>query len=70
MNKVIAHELEILGSHGMQAHRYDALFALIETGKLMPARLIGRTITLEQSIDALVNMDKFEVAGVTVVTEF
>ena len=70
MSKVIAHELEILGSHGMQAHRYDALFAMIEAGKLAPEKLIRRTITLEQSIDALVNMDKFEVAGVTVVTEF
>ncbi len=70
MSKVIAHELEILGSHGMQAHRYDALFAMIEAGKLKPEKLIGRTITLEQSIDALVNMNKFEVAGVTVVTEF
>ena len=70
MSKVIAHELEILGSHGMQAHRYDALFAMIEAGKLSPEKLIGRTITLEQSIDALVNMDKFGGAGVTVVTEF
>jgi len=70
MSKVIAHELEILGSHGIQAHRYDALFTMIETGKLAPEKLIGRTITLEQSIDALINMDKFEVAGVTVVTEF
>ena len=70
MSKVIAHELEILGSHGMQAHRYDALFAMIEAGKLAPEKLIGRTITLEQSINALVNMDKFQGAGVTVVTEF
>ncbi len=70
MSTVIAHELEILGSHGMQAHRYDALFAMIEAGKLAPEKLIGRIITLEQSIDALVNMDKFEGAGVTVVTEF
>ena len=70
MSKVIAHELEILGSHGMQAHRYDGLFAMIEAGKLKPEKLIGRTITLEESIDALVKMDKFEVAGVTVVTEF
>jgi alcohol dehydrogenase len=70
MSKVIAHELEILGSHGMQAHRYDALFAMIEAGKLKPEKLIGRTITLAQSIDALVKMDQFEVAGVTVVTEF
>ena len=70
MSKVIAHELEILGSHGMQAHRYGALLAMIEAGDLAPEKLIGRTITLAQSIDALVNMDKFEVAGVTVVTEF
>ena len=70
MSKVIAYELEILGSHGMPAHRYDALFAMIEAGKLSPEKLIGRTITLEQSIDALVNMDKFAGAGVTVITEF
>lgn len=70
MSKVIAHELEILGSHGMQAHRYDALFAMIETGKLKPEKLIGREITLEESIEALVKMDQFEAAGVTVVTRF
>jgi len=70
MSKVIAHELEILGSHGMQAHRYDAMFAMMKSGKLAPEKLIGRTINLEQSIDVLINMDKFEVAGVTVVTEF
>jgi hypothetical protein len=38
--------------------------------KLTPEKLISRTITLEQSIDALVNMDTFEVSGVTVVIEF
>jgi alcohol dehydrogenase len=70
MSKVIANELEILGSHGMQAHRYDAMFAMMASGKLLPHKLIGRTISLEQSIDALMNMDKFETAGVTVVTEF
>ncbi|KJV25812.1 alcohol dehydrogenase [Aquitalea magnusonii] len=70
MSKVIAHELEILGSHGMQAHRYDAMFAMMAAGKLAPEQLIGRTISLEQSIEVLMNMDRFEVAGVTVVTEF
>lgn len=70
MSQVIAHELEILGSHGMQAFRYEPMMAMMASGKLQPEKLIGRTISLEQSIDALVNMDKFEVAGVTVVTEF
>jgi alcohol dehydrogenase len=70
MSKVIANELEILGSHGMQAHRYDAMLAMIQAGKLAPEKLVGKRISLEQSIDALVNIDKFETAGVTVVTEF
>ena len=70
MGKVIALELEIFGSHGMQAHRYDAMLAMIQSGKLSPEKLIGKTISLEQSIDALMNMDKFEATGVTVVTKF
>lgn len=70
MSKVIANELEILGSHGMQAHRYGAMLAMIQSGKLAPEKLIGRRITLEESVQALVNMDKFEGVGVTVVTEF
>ena len=70
MGRVIGHELEILGSHGMQAHRYGAMMAMIEAGTLKPELLVGQTITLEQSIDALMGMDRFEGAGVTVVTEF
>ncbi|MEO0406557.1 MAG: zinc-dependent alcohol dehydrogenase family protein [Cyanobacteria bacterium P01_A01_bin.135] len=70
MDRVIAYELEILGSHGMQAHRYDDMLAMIEAGKLQPQKLIGKTITLEESIAALVNMDTFQALGVTVVTEF
>jgi alcohol dehydrogenase len=69
MARVIARELEILGSHGMAAHRYDAMLAMIESGKLAPGKLVGRTITLEQSIEALMAMDRFEGAGVTVVTK-
>jgi len=69
MAKVVAHELELRGSHGMQAHRYDAMLAMIASGRLAPARLVGRTITLERSIEALTTMDRFEGVGVTVVTE-
>lgn len=70
MSKVIADELEILGSHGMQAHRYDAMMAMIHTGKLKPELLVGKAINLEQSIQALVSMDKFQGVGTTVITEF
>lgn len=70
MNLVIAHELEIIGSHGMQAFRYDAMLAMIKSGKLRPDKLLGRTISLEESIAALTTMDKYNPPGVTVVTHF
>ena len=70
MAKVIADELEIIGSHGMQAYRYDAMIQMMMSGKLKPEKLLGRTISLEQSIDALVTMDSSTQAGVTVVTQF
>jgi len=70
MSRIVAHELEILGSHGMQAHRYDVMMAMILSGKLKPELLIGKEISLEESIDALVSMDKFQGVGTTVVTRF
>ncbi len=70
MHKVIANELEIRGSHGMQAHRYDQMLAMIAAGELAPQRLIGRMIDLEESIAALTSMDNFDNTGVTIITRF
>lgn len=70
MSRIIAHELEILGSHGMQAHRYDVMMAMILSGKLKPELLVGQEISLEESIDALMTMDRFPGTGTTVVTRF
>ena len=70
MGRVIANELEIIGSHGIQAYRYAELFKMIEAGRLDPGALIGRRISLEESVEVLVNLDKSRQAGVTVITEF
>ena len=70
MDKVIAHELEIRGSHGMQAHKYEELLAMIRAGKLFPEKLIGKRISIEQSLDELVHMDNFSGTGVTVIDQF
>ena len=70
MDKVIAHELEILGSHGMQAHKYGDMMAMIQSGKLKPEKLIGKTISLEESLTELVNMDNFGATGVMVIDKF
>lgn len=69
MAKVIANELEIIGSHGMQAYRYDAMLAMMLSGKLMPEKLLGRTINLQQSIEALTTLDTSSTVGVTVITD-
>lgn len=70
MNEVIARELEILGSHGMQAHRYDAMLSMITSGVLEPARLIGKTVSLEESPAELEAMTRFAQRGVTVIDRF
>lgn len=70
MDKVVAHEIEILGSHGMQAFRYDAVFEMIKAGKVHPELMLGKTISLEEAPEALVNMNKFENLGVTVISQF
>lgn len=70
MHKVIANELEIRGSHGMQAYRYDEMLAMIAAGSLSPGKLIGRTIDLEGSIAALTSMSDFDTTGVTIITGF
>jgi alcohol dehydrogenase len=67
MDRVVAQELEILGSHGIQAHRYPAIFAMIAAGKLRPHELVGRRIRLSEAAAALVNMDTCSGTGVTVI---
>jgi alcohol dehydrogenase len=70
MDKVLANELQIVGSHGMQAHRYVEMLDMISAGKLLPEKLIGRTIGLEESIEALTSMSEFKSNGVTIITAF
>nr|WP_319484144.1 zinc-dependent alcohol dehydrogenase family protein [uncultured Cohaesibacter sp.] len=70
MAKVIGHELEILGSHGMQAHRYGAMLDMVQSGKLDPARLVGDRISLAEAPAALMSMDSFQSVGATVITRF
>ena len=67
MGVVIAGELEILGSHGMQAHRYPEMLEMILDGRLNPECLITRTISLAEIPEALPRMGRAHEPGVTVV---
>ncbi len=70
MAKVIAFELEIRGSHGMQAFRYQAMMEMIRTGKLAPELLVGKRMSLTEAPSALMAMDRFEGIGIGVVNAF
>lgn len=52
MHTVISRELEVLGSHGLAAHDYPELMALVTSGRLRPDLLIARIITLDEAPQA------------------
>jgi alcohol dehydrogenase len=70
MDLVIARELEIYGSHGIQAHRYGALLGMVEAGLLEPQRLVSSRLTLEEGIEHLTRMDSFPGTGIAVIDRF
>ena len=70
MATVIGRELEILGSHGMQAHRYPAMLDMIADGRLAPERLVTRVIPLTELPEALPAMGHTHPPGVTVINRF
>jgi len=70
MDRVVARELVLLGSHGMAAHAYPAMLRMVTAGQLAPEALVGRRIALAEAIDALVEMDRFPGTGITVIDRF
>jgi alcohol dehydrogenase len=68
VSRLIAWELEMIGSHGLQAHAYPSLFELIERGKLDPAQLVERELPLDQAPRELASLDGYRGCGVTVFT--
>jgi alcohol dehydrogenase len=70
MEQVIARELELFGSHGMQAARYPELLRLIQAGRLQPRAIVGATIALDQAPRALAQMDRFDQTGMTLIDRF
>ncbi|NEK85910.1 alcohol dehydrogenase catalytic domain-containing protein [Blastococcus saxobsidens] len=68
MARVVALELEVLGSHGMAAHAYPELLGLIAAGRLDPRPLITRELPLGEAGAALAEVGRRP--GIAVVTSF
>jgi D-arabinose 1-dehydrogenase-like Zn-dependent alcohol dehydrogenase len=67
MDLVIGRELEVLGSHGMAAHAYPEMLALVEAGRLRPGDLVTARIGLDDAPAALAAMTDGSPDGITVI---
>jgi alcohol dehydrogenase len=67
MSRVIAWELDLLGSHGMAAVDYPRMLAMIERGDLRPEKLIERVIGLGEAAELLPTFDSASLAGITLI---
>jgi threonine dehydrogenase-like Zn-dependent dehydrogenase len=67
---IVAKELTVVGSHGMQVPRYASMLAMIATGKLDPRSLVSRTIALEETAEVLAAMDHYATLGVPVIDRY
>jgi alcohol dehydrogenase len=71
MARVIAWELDLLGSHGMAARDYPEMLAMVAAGDLDPARLVTREVGLAEGAIALAEMGNSSSgsssAGITII---
>ena len=67
MARVIAWELEILGSHGMAAVDYPKLLEMVSNGQLNPELFIKRVIDLEAGAKALAEFNNSVQDGITII---
>lgn len=70
MGPVISNELEIIGSHGMQAHQYPKMLEMIISKNLPLKKLLGKTIALDEAVEELMRMNNFSGEGITVIDRF
>ncbi len=68
--QVIGWELELLGSHGLQAWEYDRMLRMAAAGVVNLDRLVTHTVTLEEGVEILCGMDDYTVLGVNVIDRF
>ena len=67
MARVIAWELDLLGSHGMAARDYPEMLALVASGVLNPSLLVRREVGLAEGAVALAELEKQAVGGITII---
>ena len=67
LDRVIAWELDVLGSHGMASVDYPGLLHLVEAGTLRPEALVERVVGLTEGARLLPSLDTAAPVGVTLI---
>jgi alcohol dehydrogenase len=67
MDRVIAWELDVLGSHGMARVDYPGMLALVEAGTLRPHTLVERVVGLTEGGRLVPTLDTAAHAGITLI---
>jgi alcohol dehydrogenase len=67
MDRVIAWELNVLGSHGMASADYPGMLRLVEAGTLRPQDLVERVVGLVDGARLLPSLDTAAPVGVTLI---
>ncbi|KAL7473888.1 hypothetical protein ACHAXS_014382 [Conticribra weissflogii] len=77
MARIAGREITVVGSHGFSSvedesgvSALDAILELVACGKLEPAKLVEREVTLEEGVQALMDMDKGSPLGMVMITDF
>lgn len=67
MDRVIAWELDLLGSHGMASVDYPSMLALVEAGTLRPQAMVERVVGLAEGARLLPSVGTASPVGVTLI---
>ena len=67
---MLAKELTVVATNGMQPARYDVMLNMITAGKLDPMKLITRTIPLEETGPVMAAMDGYATTGFVVIDRY
>ena len=69
-NQLVACEIELLGSHGIQSHRYAAMLDFVASSKIRISDLIRDRCNLEEGVEKLMAMGDNRHHGIDVITNF
>lgn len=70
LDLVYSRQLALFGTRGLPAHRFGALYGLLEAGKVDVSALVSQRIALEDTGTALAALDGYAGAGVAVIDRF